>query len=369
MGLLFIKDFFKTEVAGSAVLILAALLAMVAANSPLLPYYALLHEHTPTLAINDGLMAFFFLVIGMEIRHEMHGGSLSNRRQVALPFMAALGGIVLPALIFTCFNWETPAQNGWAIPSATDIAFSLGILAFFGRSVPAPLRMFLMMVAIIDDIAAVLIIAFFYSENVYPEALAMAGFCVLLLYAYNRNVNRALPFVFIGAALWVAMLASGVHASLAGVIVGLLLPLDISKKFLPKLHPWVAFGVVPIFAFANAGVPLDGLGWQDITHVLPLGIAIGLFIGKQLGVFLTSWIMIRCRFADLPGNGWLQFYGVCVLAGIGFTMSLFIGALAFPFGDMLILHVRIGVIIGSLASAIIGAILLALVNAHRKGVV
>ena len=363
-----VKDFFKMEASSSIILVLMMLLALIAANSPLTPYYDMLHTPHITLTINDGLMAFFFLMIGMEIRHEMHDGELANPMQVRLPLVAALGGILVPAVIYMLFNWGTPAEAGWAIPTATDIAFSLGIISFFGRSVSPSLRMFLMMVAIIDDIAAVCIIAAFYSESVSATALALAGFCVVLLFSYNRTVTRIWPYIFAGAALWVAMLDSGVHASLAGVIIGLLLPLNMSKAFLPKLHPWVAYGVMPIFAFANAGVPLSGLTLTHLASALPLGIAVGLFAGKQAGIFLAAAGMIKFRYAALPSCSWLQFYGVCVLAGIGFTMSLFIGSLAFTSEDMM-RSTRIGVLVGSLASALIGAIILKVAGSRSKGIV
>jgi len=362
MVLSLIKDFFKLEASSSIILVLAAFIAMLAANSPLLPYYNLLHTHDMTVAINDGLMALFFLVIGIEIKQE-----ITSPKHLLLPFGAALGGIIVPALIFSAFNWNTEAANGWAIPSATDIAFSLGILSFFGKKIPPSLKLFLMMVAVIDDIAGVGIIAVFYSGQLSIPALAMTGFCILLLCIYNRYVTRAMPYLFMGAALWAAMLDSGIHAALSGAILGLLLPPSIGKSWLHKLHPWVAYAVVPVFAFANAGIPLAGLMPAHLTAPLPLGIIAGLFIGKQLGVFGVSAVMIRCRAATLPtGCGWRQFYAVCVLTGIGFTMSLFIGALAFEPTNML-LSVRIGVLAGSLFSAITGALLLALAPSYRGG--
>ena len=361
-----VRDLFRSEAAGSIILILVSLLAVICANSPIHPYYNSLNIPDIKLFINDGLMTFFFLVIGIEIRHEMEHGSLSNRRQIWLPLIAALGGVLLPALIYISLNPLSPWAKGWGVPTATDIAFALGVLAFFGNRIPSALRIFLMMVAIFDDIAAVLIISIFYSNNLSASALALAALCMVLLYIYQHKVTRKPPYFFISLALWVAMLDSGIHASLAGIIIGLLLPEHIRTPLFNRLRSLVTFGVVPIFAFANAGVPIDEITLSKLTSPLSMGIILGLFLGKQLGIFSAAWMAIRANLATLPtGTNWSQFYAVCVIAGIGFTMSLFIGSLAFP-TDSMILGARIGVLIGSLASAATGAILLLLVSPSKK---
>ena len=355
----FIKDYFQTETASSTVLAIMVVLAMVVANCPLAYYYNQLHTHGPELFINHGLMTFFFLGIGIELKREIREGELSNWGQALLPVAAAWGGVVCPALIYMGFNGGTDAMRGWAVPMATDIAFALGLVGLFGSRLPPALRVFLMALAVIDDVMAIIVIAVFYTSELSIQALCMAGGILGLLVAYNRLVNRLPPFLLAGAALWVAMQASGVHPTLAGVVLGLLLPMQKGKQILHYLHAPVAFVIVPLFVFANAGLSLAGLDAGALMQPVPAGIALGLFAGKQLGIFGVSALMIKMGLAKLPeGASWAQFYGVCVVAGIGFTMSLFIGTLAFGASDAMG-AVQVGVIIGSLAYILFGGIVLA----------
>lgn len=352
--------FFKTETASGVVLIGAALFAMMAANSPWALEYALA-TGAAAHAINDGLMVIFFLLIGLEIKREFVEGELATRAQALLPVVAACGGVALPAAIFLAFNHGTEAARGWAIPSATDIAFSLGVLALAGNRVPLALKVFLMAVAVIDDLIAVVVIALFYTAGINEAALAGAGAAAALLLAINRaGVGRIGLYALAGAVLWYFVLCSGVHATIAGVVLGLLIPLrdragaSVAGRLEHGLHPWVAFGIIPLFAFANAGVPLSGMSAQSMLQPLPLGIALGLFAGKQLGIFAAAWVAVRLGLAQRPvGAGWLAFYAVCMIAGIGFTMSLFIGTLAFADSEMMV-YTRAGVLAGSVASAVLG---------------
>jgi Na+:H+ antiporter, NhaA family len=369
--------FFRMEPAGGIMLMIATVLAVLFANSALADLYdVFLHSYiTVTIAgeginkpviywINDGLMAIFFLLIGLEIKREMMEGELSSINKAILPLIAAAGGVALPAIIYAGFNWgDETAMRGWAIPAATDIAFALGILALFGKRVPITLKIFLTAVAVIDDLAAIVIIAIFYTSDLSFQAL-MIGFAfggVLLALNLKNNHSKAL-YVLIGTAMWVAVLKSGVHATLAGVALGLLIPHrgadgktndhSMLRQMEHGLHPWVAFVILPVFAFANAGVNLGGLTLEKVMSPVPLGIAFGLFFGKQVGVFLLSKLAIKTGIARLPeGVNWMQFYGVCMLCGVGFTMSLFIGGLAFEdasMGD----YVRVGVLMGSIMSAL-----------------
>lgn len=372
----FVKDFLSLEASSGIILMLVAVLAMLVANSPWEAQYFAVWNHvlggmTVSLWINDGLMAVFFLLIGLEIKREMKEGELSTRSKALFPCIAALGGVVAPALIYGWFNWGGQGMRGWAIPSATDIAFSLGVLSLFGNRIPLSLKIFLMALAVIDDLAAVMIIAVFYTEHLSLAALAGAAFCALILYEMNRKNNRQLwLYLGVGFVMWAAMLKSGVHPTIAGVALGLLIPADstptrasLSKRLEHALHPWVAFGIMPLFAFANAGVRLGGVTVETILHPVTLGIAAGLFLGKQVGVAFAAWLMVRFLGARLPENtSWTAFYGVCLLAGIGFTMSLFIGTLAFGNNEILAFHTRLGVVSGSLVSALSGAALLVLVG-------
>jgi len=363
----FIKDFLRLEAASAIVLMLATVLALVAANTSFAPYYAAVQAPGVAFWINDGLMALFFLVIGIEIKSEINGGALSGKGQLLLPAVAAIGGVIAPAVIFAAFNWGLPTMRGWAIPCATDIAFSLGVLALFGKRVNPSLRIFLMAVAVIDDLIAVAIIAAFYSGELSGQAVGVVAVCVLLLFIYNRrNVARMAPYLLVGLALWVAMLDSGIHATIAGVVLGLFLPGALGKKILHLLHPFVAFGIIPLFAFANAGIPMAEMTWSHATDALPLAIMVGLFAGKQIGIVAASWMLVRLRFATLPkGANWLEFYAISALAGIGFTMSLFIGALAFN-EPALMVYTRVGVMMGSLLSAAFGIGLMAIALKLRR---
>ena len=373
-----IRDFLSNQAAGGFVLIAAAALALVVANSGLADaYFALLEAHVGGLSIlhwvNDALMALFFLLVGLEIKREMLDGELSTWERRALPGLAAAAGMAAPALIYVAFNTgDAQALRGWAIPAATDIAFALGVLALLGKRVPASLKVFLTALAILDDMGAIAIIALFYTEQLalLPLGLALAG--LGLLFALNKaGVMRLSPYLLIGALIWFAVLKSGVHATLAGVAVAMTIPLRPARgapddpssplhRLEHALQPWVAFAIVPIFGFANAGVSFAGLSPAVLTGSVPLGIAMGLFLGKQLGIAAAAWIAVRLGWASLPADAnWRQFYGVAILCGIGFTMSLFIGALAFGEASRLGDAVKIGVLAGSLLSALVGYVLLA----------
>jgi NhaA family Na+:H+ antiporter len=373
-ALAFLSRFFAAESAGGLILMAAALAALIVANSPWSElYFTTLHVKIGGLSvehwINDGLMAVFFMLVGLEIKREMLVGQLSNWSQRALPGFAALGGMLVPALIYLAFNWNNPETlDGWAIPAATDIAFALGVLSLLGKRVPISLKIFLSALAILDDLGAVLIIALFYTSGLSIAMLVASLAVMAVLVALNRcGVKRLLPYLLAGGLLWFFMLQSGIHATLAGVILALCIPLgsrdDESKSPLlhleEKLHPWVAFAVVPIFGFANAGVSLAGISPGNLIDPVPLGVTLGLLLGKQIGVFGLAALAIRAGWARLPEEcGWLQLYGVALLCGIGFTMSLFIGALAFPASPQLVDEVKVGVLMGSVLSAILGVMVL-----------
>ncbi|KPW87588.1 Na+/H+ antiporter NhaA [Pseudomonas syringae] len=373
-ALAFITRFFAAESAGGLVLMAAALAALIVANSPLADsYFAALHAVFAGLSvshwINDGLMAIFFMLVGLEIKREVLAGQLASWSQRALPGFAALGGMLVPALIYVAFNWGRPDTiGGWAIPAATDIAFALGVLSLLGKRVPLSLKIFLSALAILDDLGAVLIIALFYTSDLsIPMLLAALG-SIAVLVALNRlGVKKLLPYLVVGALLWFFMLQSGIHATLAGVALALCIPLgkpdeEARSPLLhleEKLHPWVAFAVVPIFGFANAGVSLSGITADKLVDPVPLGVALGLLVGKQVGIFAMAALAIRAGLARLPdGSNWGQLYGVAALCGIGFTMSLFIGALAFPGAPELVDEVKVGVLIGSVLSAVLGVVVL-----------
>lgn len=361
-----LKIILKLESAPNIVFIAMLLLAIVAENSPFAPYYHTLHSATATLVINDGLMAIFFLCVGIEIKQEIKQNSAAPVSQLLLPVTAALGGIIIPALIFSFGNWGTATMRGWAIPTATDIAFSLGVLSLFGKSVPPALRIFLMSIAVFDDLVAIVIIAIFYTQDIQWVSLAFSCGCVVLLAIYNRYVNRMPAFIFAGCALWVALLDSGINPTIAGAIFGVLMPLDMGKRVLHFLHIWVVLLFVPIFVFANSGVPLGLLYMSVVANPLSLGIAGGLFFGKQCGIFALSALLIRAGWAKLPiGTTWLQLYAVSILCGIGFTMSLFIGSLAFT-SEPFMLFEKAGILMGSLASAAVGIICMALSQHYNK---
>jgi len=374
-----LQQFLALESAGGIVLCAAAVLALILANSPLGPLYTLLLDiplavqiddlllKKPLLLwVNDGLMAVFFMLVGLEVKREIAEGGLSKPSRAALPVIAALGGMAGPALIYAAFNWgDARALRGWAIPTATDIAFALGVLSLLGSRVPPSLRLFLLAVAIIDDLGAILIIALFYTAELSWTALILAGAAIAILVGLNvLGVARRAPYILIGVFLWVCVLKSGIHATLAGVVVGMTVPLRSGRAASPllrlehDLHPWVAFGVLPAFAFANAGVRLAGITLADLIDPVELGIAFGLFLGKQLGIAGSIWAATRLGIGALPeGANWRQIYGLALLAGIGFTMSLFIGTLAFP-AEGYDTDIRIAVLIASVASAISGYLLL-----------
>ena len=370
--------FFQLEAASGLLLIAAAALALIINNSPLSHFYtafldvpvavqigALQIAKPLLLWINDGLMALFFLLIGLEVKRELLDGHLSKPSQVVLPGAAAIGGMVVPALIYWFLNKDNPAAlGGWAIPMATDIAFALGVLALLGKRVPVSLKLFLMTLAIIDDLGAIIVIAVFYSSELSGLSLLLAAACLVALIAMNRmGVVKIAPYMIIGLILWVCVLKSGVHATLAGVTLAFCIPLR-TKNSEPSpllgiehaLHPWVAYGILPLFAFANAGVSLAGVNLHSFTHHVPMGIAAGLLIGKTVGVFGLTWIAIKTGLAALPaGANWGQVFGVAILCGIGFTMSLFVGSLAFVAGSSEYAGMdRMGILTGSILAALIG---------------
>jgi NhaA family Na+:H+ antiporter len=383
-----IREFFKLESAGSVLLLIAAFLAMLIANSPLSPFYdSLLNIPLEVRAgdfeiakplllwINDGLMALFFLLVGLELKREVLEGELSKPSQIVLPAIGALGGMSIPALIYVFFNRNDPvALNGWAIPAATDIAFALGILASLGKRVPASLKIFLLTLAIFDDLGAILIIAIFYTSDLSLFSLLLAAAFVLALFALNRRGVRSIAaYILIGIALWVAVLKSGVHATLAGVLLALFIPHrakadkpSLLKRLEHDLHPAVAFGILPIFAFANAGLPLAGLTLGTFLSPISLGLILGLFLGNQIGIFGFTWLAIKLGWARLPKSvRWIHMYGISFVCGIGFTMSLFISSLAFEhsgtdYGSI----VRLGILTGSLLSALCGYLILRLSLPH-----
>jgi len=381
-----IREFLRLESAAGGILLLAAALALIASNSGLSGLYDLflnvpveirigaLRIAKPLLLwINDGLMAVFFLLVGLEIKREVLEGELSTLSQALLPVAAAAGGMLVPALIYVALNGDDPAAlRGWAIPSATDIAFAVGVLTLLGNRVPIGLKVFLVALAIIDDLGAIVIIALFYSGDLSLPSLLLALSVLLAMAALNRaGVARISPYALLGIVLWVCVLKSGVHATLAGVATALAIPLRAQAGAAPlkqvehALHPWVAYLVMPLFGFANAGVSFAGVTAATLAEGITLGIAAGLFVGKQAGAFGFAFVAIKLGLARLPeGAGWLGLYGTCVLAGIGFTMSLFIGTLAWE-SAAYAAPLRLGVLAGSLASGLCGYLLLRIALARR----
>lgn len=378
-----ITNFLKKESSGGVLLMLSALLAIIFANTALSPVYDLLLS-TPVevrigaleidkpllLWINDGLMAVFFFLVGLELKRELVEGELSDPRNIILPGIGAVGGMAVPALFYVYFNHENPvAMQGWAIPAATDIAFALGVLSLLGSRVPVSLKVFLTSLAIFDDIGAIVIIAVFYTANISLGALAIAAACIPFLIALNRRgVSANSPYMLLGAVMWVALLKSGVHATLAGVVMAMFIPLRTDNPQNPSplkniehdLHYVVAFFVLPVFAFANAGINLSGVGVEQLMHGVPMGIAAGLFLGKQIGIFGLCYLAMKLRLAEMPsGMNTMSLYGTAALCGIGFTMSLFIGSLAFEeTGVNQLFDERLGIIVGSLMSGVLGYFLL-----------
>lgn len=376
-----IKAFFALEAAGGIILALAAVLAMIVANSPLSELYNAF-IHAPVVVqigqfeiakdahhwINDGLMAVFFFLVGLELKREALIGELSDVKQIVLPAICAIGGMVAPALVYYGLNYgDAEAIKGWAIPAATDIAFAIGVLSLLGNKVPNALKVFLVSIAIFDDIGAIIIIALFYTSELSLISLGVAAVCLPFLFLLNRlNVTRLTPYLLIGLILWAAMLKSGVHATLAGVLLAFFIPLKNNadpehsplEELEHDLHNTVAFGILPLFAFANAGISLAGTNMGELMHGVPMGIALGLFIGKQLGVMIPVFLVVKLGLVKLPtGTNFMQIYGVSLLCGIGFTMSLFISGLAFG-GIPEDYDPRLGIILGSLISGIVGYLVL-----------
>ena len=380
---LYINKFFKLESAGGILLVGAAAVAIIMANTFLNEYYELLLS-TPVeirigeleiakpllLWINDGLMAIFFFLVGLELKRELVEGELSDKRNIILPGVGAIGGMLVPALIYFWLNKDDPvAVKGWAIPAATDIAFALGVLTLLGSRVPTSLKIFLTSLAIFDDVGAIVIIAVFYAAKISVVALAVVAACLPILFVLNRrNVVSKSPYLLIGLIMWVATLKSGVHATLSGVLLAMFIPLNSKenpsysplKSLEHDLHSIVAFFILPVFAFANAGLNLTGVSVEQLFHGVPMGIALGLFFGKQIGIFTLCWLVIVLKLAQLPkGMNWASLYGTSMLCGIGFTMSLFIGSLAFEeTGVNLLFDERLGIIVGSLASGAAGVLVL-----------
>jgi Na+:H+ antiporter, NhaA family len=380
-----IRSFLKLDTACGIILVIATLLAFLVANSPFNSLYQTFFNtpfsilygqfsiHKPLLFwINDCLMVIFFFTIGLEIKREFLQGYLAEPSQRILPFFATVGGVALPAIIYFICNYDNPTNlRGWAIPTATDIAFALAILSLLGKSIPHSLKIFLMTIAILDDLSAVLIIALFYAAELSLTNVIFASLAFALLIFFSKmQIKRLSIYVVISIILWMFVLKSGVHATVAGVLAAFTIPLTQDKtkgknpliEFERVLHPWVTLLILPVFAFANAGVPFTGLNLSLFTDPLPLGIILGLFVGKQLGVFLGSYIPVKLKLCKLPQNtNWKQIYGISVICGVGFTMSLFIGTLAFEsggpiYGD----KVRLGILIASLTSAVIGYLVLKL---------
>ncbi len=387
------QSFLTGEATSGLLLIAAAILAMLLANmdaGSAAFYHHLVHAETglvlsPKLGvmtvhlwINDGLMALFFLLVGLEIKREFVDGRLSTWQRRGLPVVAAAAGMAAPALVYMLLTGGRELANGWAIPAATDIAFALGVLALLGRRAPTSLKLLLTTIAIVDDIGAVAIIAFFYTADISIMALTAAAAILGLMYALNRIGVKALPvYMLLFALLWYAVLLSGVHATIAGVLAAMTIPIRCTPgapdavdsplhRLENGLHPWSAYAIVPLFGFANAGVEMSGIGAEELFSPLPLGVAAGLFLGKQLGIFASIWLAVKTGFAVMPrGATWLQVYGLALLCGIGFTMSLFIGALAFPGRALLIEEAKIGILLGSVLSAFAGFLVLRLAPLHR----
>ena len=386
-----IEEFLRLESAGGILLVFTAIFAVVIANTPLFEIYQRILDmrvavivgqveldKTLLLWINDGLMAVFFLLIGLEVKREIVEGELSSVQQAALPAIGAVGGLVVPALFYWFFNkGDAAAMNGWAIPTATDIAFALGVLSLLGSRVPVTLKILLMAIAIVDDIAAILIIAVFYSGDISALALGLAAAAAVVMFVLNRRgVARPAAYILTGVFMWVCVIKSGVHATLAGVVTAMFIPLkaihegaEVSplKHLEHILHPWVAFMIMPVFAFANAGVSFAGLTPRDFIGSVPMGIFAGLFLGKQIGIFGSIWLATKAGLTTKPdGASWAQIYGISMLAGIGFTMSLFIGNLAFEHGNFeYATAVRVGVFEASILSGVLGYLVLRLTSPKR----
>ncbi|KZY72485.1 sodium:proton antiporter [Oleiphilus sp. HI0071] len=377
------KEMIEHDAAGGILLVIAAIIAMIFANSALSGFYTgtldipiqvsfgdFIINKPLVLWVNDGLMAIFFLVVGLEVKREIIEGHLSSVDQIVLPAIGAVAGIAIPALVYAAINsGDEITMRGWAIPSATDIAFALGLFTLFGKHLPLSLKLFLLSVAIFDDIGAIIIIAVFYSSDLSQLSLIVASAGLVILFVINRlGIKKVGPYLLVGVVVWAAVLKSGVHATLAGFAIAWFIPIHVKndngnsllRELEHDLHPWVAFFILPVFAFANAGVSLSGVGMEALTHPITLGIVLGLFVGKQVGIFGACWLAIKLGLAKLPsGANFVQLYGVSILCGIGFTMSLFIGSLAFEnMAKEYIDAVKLGVLVGSLLSVIAASIIL-----------
>ncbi|MDR3478085.1 MAG: Na+/H+ antiporter NhaA [Gammaproteobacteria bacterium] len=375
--------FLKLESASGILLFIMALLALILCNSPWAHGYQKIWQvhlainvghyaiNGPLLFwVNEGLMAWFFLSVGLELKYEFLEGHLASLSQVMLPAVSALGGMIVPSIVYCLINYHhAAALNGWAVPVATDIAFALGVLSLFGKRVPSGLKLFLMALAIFDDVGAIIIIAIFHTDSLSYLSLGFAVLFILTLQLLNmKGVRRLSPYLLVGVLLWFCVLKSGVHATVAGVLLAFMIPLHKKegeavsplKRLQVSLHPWIAFFVMPLFAFANAGVSFSGLTTGVLMGSVVMGVALGLLVGKQVGVFLFAWLMVRLKLARLPKDTtWLALYGVAIICGIGFTMSLFLGTLAFEEASpALLVEVRLGVLMGSLLAGVIGAMVL-----------
>ncbi len=379
-----LREFIQLETAAGLILFLTAICALIIDNTAWSVYYESFFNTPLTLRlgvidvtksillwINDGLMTIFFCLVGLEIKREIVEGELNSFAKASLPVIAAIGGMLFPAIIYVLFNYKSPhTLDGWAIPTATDIAFSLGILSLLRSRIPLPLKIFLTALAIFDDIGAIAIIAVFYTKHISVSLLLVSAGLVLLLFILNRlRVMSIIPYVIVGIFLWLCVLKSGVHATLSGIALAFVIPIrdrskmDVSplRRLEHRLHPWVAFGILPIFAFANAGVSFAGIHFDALLSPVTLGIALGLFLGKQLGISLVTWLSIKLRLARMPHGGTVWgMYGISLVAGVGFTMSLFIGTLAFRGGGNYPALVRFGVIVGSSLSGMLGYLVLRL---------
>jgi Na+:H+ antiporter, NhaA family len=385
----FVARFLKLEAAGGIILFGMAVIALILCNSPLaemyekfwlmpisirINHYSL--SHSLLFWVNEGLMTLFFLMVGLELKREFLEGELAGVSKIILPAIAALGGMVVPALIYVLVNRQNPdALLGWAIPVATDIAFALGVLSLFGKKVPVALKLFLLSLAIFDDVGAILIIAVFHTRSLFYFPMLIAFFCIFILWLFNRNgVQRLSLYIVMGLILWLCVLKSGVHGTVAGVVLAFFIPLRTknnnsspSRRLENTLTPWVTYLVMPIFALANAGVSLQGLSRGILLDSIVVGIVLGLFLGKQIGVCGFVWIITKLGWAKIPENtSWMELYGVAILCGIGFTMSLFLGTLAFEGNPVYLIEVRLGVLIGSLLSGIVGALLLHLAFSRKS---
>ncbi len=377
MRIKFLQRFLALESSSGIILFIMAILAMLWANSPGYRWYQSFVDIS-LFWINDGLMAVFFLVVGLELKRGFLEGQLSKPAQIILPAVGALGGMIVPALIYVVMNISDPGKLvGWSTPVATDIAFALGVLSLFGQRVPVGLKLFLLALAIFDDLGAILIIACFYSHGLSVVWLFQAAVLVTMLFAFNRlRVSLLAPYLLVGVGLWWCLLHAGVHPTIAGVILAFSIPNQSKRgqwsplhRLENRLHPWAAYLIMPVFALANAGISLRGMTLTVLLDSIVLGITLGLFVGKQVGAFLSAYLLVRLGWAKLPEKtSWAMFYGACLLCGIGFTMSLFLGTLSFQNESKYLAEVRIGVILGSLLSGLVGALVLKMAFAHRQQV-